>query len=133
MIASARKSIRAPSTTTIPFDCSTIIELVAMPVMSVLPGATGPGTWGAAGPSLGKPNFANDMSHSVVRAPRAASVALNVGRTPDGKRNRAALLGRLIAGDVRFSVRTVSPSTVIDTVRGKRTRTPRERTERQRE
>jgi hypothetical protein len=69
MSASARKSFSAPSTPTIPFDCSTIIELFGRPVMSVLPGAT-----------------AKDVSHSVVRAPRAASVALNVGRTPDGKR-----------------------------------------------
>src|SRR3954454_13726630 len=131
MIASARKSFRAPSTTTIPFDCSTIIELFGLPVMSVLPVATGTGTMRSAGPSLGKPNFANDISHSVMRAPRAASVALNVGRTPDGKRNRAALLGRLTASDVRFSVRIVWSSTLIDTLRGERTLTLPERTKRQ--
>ena len=86
MSASARKSFSAPSTTTIPFDCSTTIVLFAIPVISVLPGATGTGLIRSVGPSFGKPRCANVISHSVVRAPRAASVALNVGRTPDGKR-----------------------------------------------
>src|SRR3954452_4338898 len=105
MSASARKSFRAPSTTTIPFDCSTIIELFGRPVMSVLPGATGTGTTRSAGPSLGKPTFAKAISHSVVRAPRAASVASSRGCTPDGNRKRAALGGRSIANAVRVSLR----------------------------
>src|SRR5512133_1324218 len=93
-----------------------------MPWISVLPAATGRGTIVVAGPSFGKPNCANDMSHSVVRAPRAARSLSNFALTPDGKRKRAALAGGLTRTEVRDSVWIVTPSSFIETVRGNRSR-----------
>src|SRR3954463_13098704 len=120
--ASARTSLSAASATTIPFDCSMIIELFAMPWISVLPGATVRGTIVSAGPSLGKPNWANDISHSVVRVPREARSLSNFAFTPDGKRKRAELRAGLTRTEVRDWVWIGTPSSFSDPVRGKRSR-----------
>jgi hypothetical protein len=91
-----------------------------MPWMSVLPAATGRGVISVAGPSLMNPRWANDISHSVVRAPRAASVLSNVALTLPGIANCEPAIERFARTVERVSVCRTCPASVSDTVRGKR-------------
>ena len=71
-----------------------------MPWISVLPGATTRGTISVAGPSLMNPRCAKVISHSVVRAPRAAS-SPSIGRGDAGREAEARVGDRLVGPDGR--------------------------------
>ena len=92
-----------------------------MPVMRVLPGATARGVICVAGPSLMKPRCANVISHSVVRAPRAASARSNVASTLPGIANRDDAIEGLTRIVERVSLCSTRPSSASVTPRGKRT------------